>query len=87
MGKGSVVPVQSWPDGLLKWTGHAIGANSGLSEILLLATGKSATLARVVAVNETVDEIASISTNDTARRSLALIQNLALTGTFLPSLD
>lgn len=40
-GKGAAVNLQSWPlaywpDGSLKWTGHAIGANKGLTEQLVL---------------------------------------------------
>ena len=41
---GAAVPVQSWPlacwpDGSLKWTAHAVGAESGQAEKLLLAAG------------------------------------------------
>ena len=47
-GDGTAVPVQSWPlaywpDGSLKWTGHAIGAEGAAGSRYLLAPGVPAT--------------------------------------------
>lgn len=44
---GEAVPVQSWPlaywpDGSLKWTGHAIGADAGLDDRLRIGPGRPA---------------------------------------------
>ncbi|KAF8068032.1 hypothetical protein FPV67DRAFT_1168676 [Lyophyllum atratum] len=44
---GKAVPVQTWPmaywpDGSLKWTGHAIAANAALADTLTLLTGTPA---------------------------------------------
>jgi hypothetical protein len=56
--EGSDVPVQSWPigywpDGSLKWSAHAIAAESGLSERLTLAAGvQPAAPARPLRVSE-----------------------------------
>ncbi|GAA2629982.1 exo-rhamnogalacturonan lyase family protein [Paractinoplanes durhamensis] len=52
---GTGVPVQSWPlaywpDGTLKWTGHAIGAGSAKAERYLLAPGTPATSEEPVSV-------------------------------------
>jgi hypothetical protein len=57
---GEAVPVQSWPlaywpDGSLKWTAHAIGANAGLVDDLMLTPGKSVALAAAVTVTVTED--------------------------------
>lgn len=54
---GESVPVQSWPlaywpDGSLKWTAHAIGADAGKVELLTLAPGTSAPPAQVVTVED-----------------------------------
>ena len=35
-------PLASWPDGALKWTGHALGADAGLVESFTLAPGTPA---------------------------------------------
>lgn len=62
---GQPVPVQTWslaywPDGSLKWTGHAIGPNAGLADRLRLAPGTPARpAAEVTARRET-----SVSTGD-----------------------
>ncbi|RDB17472.1 Uncharacterized protein YetA [Hypsizygus marmoreus] len=58
-GKG--VPVQTWPlaywpDGSLKWTGHTVPANTGLSDALRLLTGPPAeSPSRVSVVESTAD--------------------------------
>ncbi|WP_205856832.1 twin-arginine translocation signal domain-containing protein, partial [Phytoactinopolyspora endophytica] len=54
---GDPVPVQSWPlaywpDGTLKWTGHAMGAGTGLDERFRIAPGRSARPDDVVTARE-----------------------------------
>jgi len=46
-------PLAYWPDGSLKWTGHAVGANSGLAEQLTIAPGRPARPTRRISVSET----------------------------------
>jgi hypothetical protein len=86
--KGESVPVQSWPlaywpDGSLKWTAHAVGANSGLAEKLVLAPGSSAALVQTVKVQETSDAI-EIDTGvircRVARRGPVLIESIERDG-------
>jgi hypothetical protein len=60
---GERVPLQTWPlaywpDGSLKWTGHAIGANAGGAERLRLGPGIPAPAGQPVRVTETADSIA-----------------------------
>ena len=60
---GDSVPVQSWPlafwpDGSLKWTAHAIGAEAGLAETLILSPGTPAAPAKPVRVSESADAVA-----------------------------
>ena len=57
---GEAVPVQSWPlafwpDGSLKWTGHAVGADVGRVEALELTAGAPVAPAKPVNVTETPD--------------------------------
>jgi hypothetical protein len=59
---GEAVPVQSWPlafwpDGSLKWTAHAIPAEAGKAETLLLAPGTPAAPTEPARVSETADGI------------------------------
>jgi hypothetical protein len=59
---GGAVPVQSWPlaswpDGSLKWTAHAVGAETGKTDKLILAPGTPAAPAKPVQVSETADAI------------------------------
>jgi len=59
---GEAVPVQSWPlawwpDGSLKWTAHAVGAEAGTTDKLILAPGVPAVPAKPVQVSETADAI------------------------------
>jgi len=59
---GAAVPVQSWPlaywpDGSLKWTAHAIGAQQGGGESLFLAPGAPAAPAAAVTVKESADTV------------------------------
>ncbi|MEO6993839.1 MAG: Tat pathway signal sequence domain protein, partial [Lacunisphaera sp.] len=60
--KGESVPVQSWPlaywpDGTLKWTGHAIPANEFLTPDFELSAGTPAMLSRALTVKETADTL------------------------------
>jgi len=59
---GEAVPVQSWPlawwpDGSLKWTAHAVGADAGKTDKLILAPGIPAASAKSVRVSETADGV------------------------------
>ncbi|HEX2860366.1 MAG TPA: Tat pathway signal sequence domain protein [Lacunisphaera sp.] len=59
---GTAVPVQSWPlatwpDGSLKWTGHAIPADAPASERYDIAAGSPAAPSRPVKVIESGDKI------------------------------
>lgn len=59
---GAAVPVQSWPlaywpDGTLKWSGHAIGADTGLDPALTLAAGTPAAPSGAVTVTHSGDDI------------------------------
>ncbi|KAF8985789.1 hypothetical protein BDQ17DRAFT_1415302 [Cyathus striatus] len=59
---GDGVPVQSWPlaywpDGSLKWTGHALGTNTGLASTLHLSTGTPTEPANPVSVSETTSAV------------------------------
>lgn len=60
---GDAVPVQSWPlafwpDGSLKWTGHAVRAGPEAGESLQLAPGAPTPPARPVRVQETAEGFA-----------------------------
>src|SRR5437762_1988900 len=55
--KGSAIPVQSWPmaywpDGSVKWTGHAAAAGSELVGPLSIALGEAAAPAQPLKVQE-----------------------------------
>lgn len=57
---GEAVPVQSWPlafwpDGSLKWTGHAVGADVGRVEALELTAGAPVAPAKPLKVTESAD--------------------------------
>ncbi|KAJ7180335.1 hypothetical protein C8R43DRAFT_1084277 [Mycena crocata] len=59
-GKG--IPVQTWPlaywpDGSLKWTGHSLGADSGLNDVLHLAPGTPTEPSSPVSVSQTDSSI------------------------------
>ncbi|MYN05887.1 exo-rhamnogalacturonan lyase family protein [Pseudoduganella aquatica] len=45
-------PLAYWPDGSLKWTGHALPAGAGLSKELAIKPGKAAAAAMAVRVQE-----------------------------------
>ncbi|WP_199415095.1 exo-rhamnogalacturonan lyase family protein [Chitinophaga silvisoli] len=48
-------PLAYWPDGSLKWTAHAIGANKGLTDQLVLKTVSTSTASGLVKVKEEDD--------------------------------
>ncbi|HEY0943882.1 MAG TPA: Tat pathway signal sequence domain protein, partial [Opitutaceae bacterium] len=86
--EGAGVAVQSWPlgywpDGSLKWSAHAIGADAGRAETLVLAPGTSAAPAAAVSVRESGDAI-EIDTGVVrcvvARTGRALIRSLVRDG-------
>lgn len=59
---GQAVPVQTWPlaywpDGSLKWTGHAVPAGAALSSALKLVAGRPAAPAASVSVRESADAV------------------------------
>ena len=59
---GAAVPVQSWPlaywpDGSLKWTGHALPADAPATEIFALTAGTPAAPATPLTVRETAEAI------------------------------
>lgn len=59
---GGAVPAQSWPlaywpDGSLKWTGHALPADVPAADSYELAAGSSAAPARPLTVKQTADAI------------------------------
>ena len=61
-GGGAALPVQSWPlaywpDGSLKWTGHALPADAPLVDGLELVPGTPAAPARALSAKETGDAI------------------------------
>lgn len=76
-------PLAYWPDGSLKWTGHAIGANTGRAERLKISVGVSAPPTRAVRVSETADAI-TIDTGvivcRVARRGAALVESITRDG-------
>ncbi len=87
---GEPVPLQTWPlaywpDGSLKWTGHAIGADAGGAENLKLSPGVPATPSTNagVIVTEASDAI-TISTGvivcRVARRGPAIVESITRDG-------
>jgi hypothetical protein len=50
-------PMAYWPDGSIKWTGHAIAADAARATALVMRAGAAAKPATPVAVHETVDAI------------------------------
>ncbi|PXA83631.1 Tat pathway signal sequence domain protein [Caulobacter sp. D5] len=64
---GQIVPVQTWPlaywpDGSLKWTGHAVPAGAGLGAVALkVQPGKPVAPASGVSVRETADAVEIVS--------------------------
>jgi hypothetical protein len=85
---GEAVPMQSWPtaywpDGSLKWTAHAIGADAGRADALILAAGTPTAPAQGVTVRETAEAI-EIDTGVirclVARQGAAFIQSIVRDG-------
>ncbi|KAF5347089.1 hypothetical protein D9758_011642 [Tetrapyrgos nigripes] len=56
-------PMAFWPDGSLKWTGHALPADSGLSDRLSLAPGTPAEPQNPVSVSQS-DGVITVTTGD-----------------------
>lgn len=50
-------PMAYWPDGSIKWTGHAIAADAGRADALIVRPGAVAKATAPVAVRETADTI------------------------------
>ncbi|MFT4046321.1 MAG: hypothetical protein QM661_06445 [Solimonas sp.] len=85
---GTAIPVQTWPlatwpDGSLKWSAHAIAADAGHSESLLLKAGKPAKAAKAVRVQSSdarivVDTGAIVCS--VARRGTVLIESIVRDG-------
>ncbi len=50
-------PMAWWPDGSIKWTGHAIAADAGRDAALIVRPGAGTKAATSVAVRETADAI------------------------------
>ncbi|KAJ7178916.1 hypothetical protein C8R46DRAFT_1323130 [Mycena filopes] len=85
-GKG--VPVQTWPlaywpDGSLKWTGHSLAADSGLSTKLHLAPGTPSEPSSPVSVSQSDSSITVTTGSFTAKFNTSgttLIDSLSLSG-------
>ncbi|GLB38916.1 hypothetical protein LshimejAT787_0600780 [Lyophyllum shimeji] len=85
---GKSVPIQTWPmaywpDGSLKWSGHAIAADSGLAETLILQTGTPAEPQSPVTVLDTGNSVTVTTGNFSAKFNKSgnvLIDNLSLAG-------
>ncbi|KAL0579652.1 hypothetical protein V5O48_002348 [Marasmius crinis-equi] len=85
---GSSIPVQTWPlaywpDGSLKWSGHALAANSGLSDELQLAIGTPAEPQNPVSVDESGGSITVSTGSFTAKFNTSgttLVDSLSLDG-------
>ncbi|KAJ7781011.1 hypothetical protein B0H16DRAFT_1298639 [Mycena metata] len=85
---GEGVPVQTWPlafwpDGSLKWTGHSLAADSGLSTKLHLAPGTPTEPSSPVSVVQTDSSITVTTGSFTAKFNTSgttLIDSLSLSG-------
>uniref|UniRef100_A0A0W0G8G6 Uncharacterized protein n=1 Tax=Moniliophthora roreri TaxID=221103 RepID=A0A0W0G8G6_MONRR len=85
---GSTVPVQSWPlaywpDGSLKWSGHALAADSGLSDTLQLTIGTPTEPSNPVSVNEADGGIVVTTGSFSAKFNTSgttLVESLSLDG-------
>lgn len=82
---GEVVPVDSWPlaywpDGSLKWTGHAVGAESGLVDRLRVEPGVPSAPDSSVAVDETAGRVrvsTGVITVDVNKNGKSIIQRIS----------
>ncbi|EIN05597.1 hypothetical protein PUNSTDRAFT_107299 [Punctularia strigosozonata HHB-11173 SS5] len=74
-------PLAYWPDGSLKWTGHALAADSGLTDSVHVAPGTPTEPADPVSVKQTGSTITVTAGSFTAtfnKHGSTLIQTLAL---------
>ncbi|KAJ7682563.1 hypothetical protein DFH06DRAFT_1161543 [Mycena polygramma] len=85
---GKKIPIQTWPlaywpDGSLKWTGHSLAADSGLSKSLHLAPGTPAEPPSPVTVSQTDSSVTVTTGVFTAKFNTSgttLIDSLSLSG-------
>ncbi|KAF9256383.1 hypothetical protein L218DRAFT_217472 [Marasmius fiardii PR-910] len=85
---GSSIPVQTWPlafwpDGSLKWSGHALQTDSGLSDSLQLAIGTPAEPQNPVSVEQSNNGITVTTGSFTAKfnsSGTTLVSSLSLQG-------
>ncbi|KAJ7228433.1 hypothetical protein GGX14DRAFT_345881 [Mycena pura] len=76
-------PLAYWPDGSLKWTGHSLAADSGLSNTLQLAPGTPTEPSSPVSVSQTDSNIVVTTGSFTATFNTSgttLIDSLSLSG-------
>jgi hypothetical protein len=76
-------PLAFWPDGTVKWTAHAIGANAGKVERLRLVPGPATPPAQAVTVREAPDAIevdTGVIRCRIGKRGTALIQSITREG-------
>jgi len=87
-GEGKSVPLQSWvtawwPDGSIKWTGHATPADTAPASALKIEPGKPVAPAQPVRVIETADSV-EVATGDTVwrigKRGVAIVQRASVGG-------
>ncbi|KAK7056356.1 hypothetical protein VNI00_002910 [Paramarasmius palmivorus] len=86
--EGESVPVQSWPlaywpDGSLKWTGHALAAGTGLSDTFQLSIGTPAEPSNPITVDETDNGIVVATGSFSAKFNTSgttLVESLSLNG-------
>src|SRR4051794_19612078 len=85
-GKGDTIPVQTWPlaywpDGSLKWTGHAAAVPAGAEGLTITAAQATAAAATTVRVDQTADAV-TVSTGPMTCRipksGSSLIDSIAL---------
>lgn len=76
-------PLAYWPDGSLKWTGHAVGANSALAEAVDLAPGQPAAPDSPVSVDENPGRVrisTGVITVDVNKNGKSIIQRITREG-------
>ncbi|KAG6816481.1 hypothetical protein H0H87_005686 [Tephrocybe sp. NHM501043] len=80
---GNSVPVQTWPDGSVKWTGHTLPAGAGLTDKLTLQTGTPAEPSSPVSVVDSQKTITVTTGNFSAvfnKSGNVLIDSISLSG-------
>ncbi|KAJ7582933.1 hypothetical protein C8J56DRAFT_1028850 [Mycena floridula] len=86
---GTSIPVQTWPlafwpDGSLKWTGHALAANSGLANALHVSTDTPTEPSSPVQVTQNSDGTITVTTGGFAVKfnttGTTLVESLSLNG-------